>query len=98
MHITSSANAPPLEAIRKDFTTMADIDPLSAQDASSFDPTQLSDSLSKTLEADMDMAIEDGQPPKHPTVEHSPELRMPTQKDMSLREFMSKMDDYAPIV
>lgn len=46
----------------------------------------------------MDMGIEDGQPPKDPTVEHSPELRIPTQKDISLREFMSKMDDYAPIV
>lgn len=77
---------------------MADTDPPSAQDASSFDPTQLSDPLSKTLEAEMDMGIEDGLPPKHPTVEHSPELRMPTQKDISLREFMSKMDDYAPIV
>lgn len=27
-----------------------------------------------------------------------PESRMPTKKDTSLREFLSKMDDYAPIV
>lgn len=27
-----------------------------------------------------------------------PESRMPSRKDTSLREFLSKMDDYAPIV
>lgn len=77
---------------------MADKDLPSAQDASTFDPSQLSDSLEKTLDAEVDMGIEDGQPLKDPTVEPSPELRIPTQKDISLREFMSKMDDYAPIV
>lgn len=75
---------------------MADTDLPSAQDASIFDPSQLSDSLSKTLDAEMDMGIEEQ--PKDPIVEHSPEPRIPTQKDISLREFMSKMDDYAPIV
>jgi transcription initiation factor TFIID subunit 10 len=27
-----------------------------------------------------------------------PESRLPTQKDASLKEFLNKMDDYAPIV
>lgn len=75
---------------------MADADLPSAQDASIFDPSQLSDSLEKTLDAEMDMDIEEQ--PKVPIVEQSPEPRIPTQKDISLREFMSKMDDYAPIV
>lgn len=33
--------------------------------------------------------------PPAPTV---PESRLPTRKDVSLREFLNKMDDYAPIV
>jgi transcription initiation factor TFIID subunit 10 len=28
----------------------------------------------------------------------APESRLPTRKDASLKEFMNKMDDYAPIV
>lgn len=28
----------------------------------------------------------------------SPEPKLPTRKDASLKEFLSKMDDYAPIV
>jgi transcription initiation factor TFIID subunit 10 len=28
----------------------------------------------------------------------APEPKLPTRKDASLKEFMSKMDDYAPIV
>jgi transcription initiation factor TFIID subunit 10 len=27
-----------------------------------------------------------------------PDPRLPTRKDVSLREFLNKMDDYAPIV
>ncbi|CAG7558378.1 unnamed protein product [Fusarium equiseti] len=33
--------------------------------------------------------------PPAPTV---PESRLPTRKDVSLREFLNKMDDYAPII
>lgn len=33
--------------------------------------------------------------PPAPTV---PDSRLPSRKDMSLREFLNKMDDYAPIV
>lgn len=32
------------------------------------------------------------------TVPPALEARMPTRKDTSLREFLNKMDDYAPIV
>jgi len=28
----------------------------------------------------------------------APEPKLPTRKDASLKEFLSKMDDYAPIV
>ena len=31
-------------------------------------------------------------------VSTSAEARLPTRKDISLREFLNKMDDYAPIV
>lgn len=29
---------------------------------------------------------------------NAPETKLPTRKDASLKEFLSKMDDYAPIV
>jgi len=32
------------------------------------------------------------------TVPSLPESRLPTRKDASLKEFLNKMDDYAPIV
>lgn len=31
-------------------------------------------------------------------VAHAPEPKLPTRKDASLKEFLGKMDDYAPIV
>jgi transcription initiation factor TFIID subunit 10 len=33
-----------------------------------------------------------------PPAQTVPESRLPTRKDVSLREFLNKMDDYAPIV
>jgi len=36
--------------------------------------------------------------PNGPPVTMMPESRLPTRKDASLKEFLNKMDDYAPIV
>lgn len=33
-----------------------------------------------------------------PTIPTAPEPKLPTRKDASLKEFLGKMDDYAPIV
>lgn len=49
---------------------------------------------------DPEAAAPDAQPEEEaaeapPTI---PESRLPTKKDTSLREFLGKMDDYAPIV
>lgn len=77
---------------------MADLN-FSSQDATSFDPTaQSNDSIDQTLDADMDMVIDSAPQPEDPLVEAPPEPRLPARKDISLRDFLSKMDDYAPIV
>lgn len=34
----------------------------------------------------------------HAAIAGAPEPKLPTRKDTSLREFLSKMDEYAPIV
>ena len=55
-------------------------------------------------DADIDMNIDtnavEKPPPTDTEVEEEPiaEPREPTKKDVSLRDFLSKMDDYAPIV
>ena len=57
--------------------------------------------LDGTLDVDIDMDLNPQQAPPSPeaTVEAIPEPPpAPTKKDISLREFLSKMDDYAPIV
>ncbi len=79
---------------------MADSGVSSAQeDAPMFDhDSQLDGSVDKTLEVEMEMAIDVDPNLKDAVVEQPPEPRVPTQKDISLREFLSKMDDYAPIV
>ncbi|MCJ1469635.1 hypothetical protein MMC07_008271 [Pseudocyphellaria aurata] len=76
---------------------MADLNP--SQDATSFDPnTQSHDSIDQPLDADMDMIIDPAPQPEDPLVEPPPEPRLPARKDISLRDFLSKMDDYAPII
>lgn len=69
------------------------------------DLTQSANSTDPTLvDQDIDMAIdtnpEPSQPgPSDPVAEPSmPPSRDPTRKDISLRDFLSKMDEYAPIV
>ncbi|KAL2044166.1 hypothetical protein N7G274_002871 [Stereocaulon virgatum] len=53
------------------------------------------------LDPEIDMAIDPAPPdPDNPNLEAGtvPEAREPTRKDISLRDFLSKMDDYAPII
>lgn len=77
---------------------MADLN-ISSQDATSFDPnTQSNNSIDQPLDADMDMIIDPTTQPEDPLVEPPQEPRLPARKDISLRDFLSKMDDYAPIV
>ena len=55
------------------------------------------------VDADIDMNIDPTaaeKPPADTEMEEEaiPEPREPTKKDISLRDFLAKMDDYAPIV
>lgn len=52
------------------------------------------------LDPEIDMAIDPAPPdPENPVLEEAlPEPREATRKDISLRDFLGKMDDYAPIV
>lgn len=53
------------------------------------------------LDPEIDMSIDPAPPdPENVSLEAEavPEAREPTKKDISLRDFLSKMDDYAPIV
>lgn len=52
------------------------------------------------LDPEIDMAIDPAPPdPENPALDEAlPEPREATRKDISLRDFLSKMDDYAPIV
>lgn len=62
------------------------------------------DSVDQTLDQDIDMAIDinpdssSSQNPAPPIEPAIPPPRDPTRKDISLRDFLAKMDDYAPIV
>lgn len=77
---------------------MADLT-FSSQDASTFDPTtQSNDSIDQTLDADMDIVIDPPPQSGDTLVEPPADPRVPARKDISLRDFLSKMDDYAPIV
>lgn len=53
------------------------------------------------IDPDVDMAIDSGPVPEPSGLNATglpPEPRIPTRKDISLRDFLAKMDDYAPIV
>lgn len=52
------------------------------------------------LDPEIDMAIDPAPPdPENPDLDEAlPEPREATRKDISLRDFLAKMDDYAPIV
>lgn len=45
-----------------------------------------------------DREIPDGPNPPPPEITHGQDPRLPTRKDTSLREFLNKIDDCAPIV
>ena len=71
--------------------------------SNTLDPTQSLDSTDPTLDQDIDMTLDthlesSNQEPSDPVAEPSNPPRDPTRKDISLRDFLSKMDEYAPIV
>lgn len=56
--------------------------------------------IDQELDPEIDMVIDTAPPdPENPELDAPlPETREPTRKDISLRDFLGKMDDYAPIV
>jgi len=62
--------------------------------------SQPNDAMDQEPDPEIDMAIGPAPPdPENPELDPPlPETREPTRKDISLREFLGKMDDYAPIV
>ena len=62
--------------------------------------TSLDPTADLGVDVDLDMALDGAADPKpEDDLDASiPEPREPTKKDISLRDFVSKMDDYAPIV
>ena len=52
----------------------------------------------KPLLMNFDGAGDDPLDPSNAALDPSPEARIPLRKDISLKEFMGKMDEYAPIV
>ncbi|KAK0512008.1 hypothetical protein JMJ35_005136 [Cladonia borealis] len=64
-------------------------------------PSTQSDPMDTEVDAEIDMSIDPAPPdPENLNIEPEPvpEIREPTKKDISLRDFLSKMDDYAPII
>lgn len=76
---------------------MTDLDFPSTQDPSTLDSTT-QETLDQSLDPDIEMAIDPNPQLSEPTAEPPPGPRDPMRKDISLRDFLSKMDDYAPIV
>ena len=72
--------------------------PTTAPNPSTTEPPPLTDDAE--LDPEIDMAIDPAPPePENPVLEEAlPEPREATRKDISLRDFLGKMDDYAPIV
>ncbi len=93
---------------------MADLDPLQrTQDLPPPESQTQEDDIDASIEADIDMSgtsnpntmTLDGSGELDPSssadlnpIAPPPDPRVPTKKDASLREFLNKMDDYAPIV
>lgn len=73
---------------------MAGTEPSSSQSASNLNPTKKSDQI-----FDSKQGVGAGRDGNHLSAEQLPFPNQdPAQKDVHLREFLSKMDDYAPIV
>ncbi|CAD6576555.1 MAG: Transcription initiation factor TFIID subunit 10 [Alectoria sarmentosa] len=72
--------------------------PTTAPNPSTTEPPPLTDDAE--LDPEIDMAIDPAPPePENPVLEEAlPEPREATRKDISLRDFLGKMDDYAPII
>ncbi|KAL6719546.1 hypothetical protein ACLMJK_003787 [Lecanora helva] len=70
--------------------------------------TTTTDPIDQELDTEIDMSIDPAPPdPSNPNLSVDvdvdadgplPESREPTKKDISLRDFLAKMDDYAPII
>ncbi|KAI4183692.1 MAG: hypothetical protein L6R41_005253 [Letrouitia leprolyta] len=85
--------------------------PLSPDDTINNDPTDPSFDPS-SLDQDIDMAIDPSPDPQLPNTQldgppddpsaglenGDEDIKLPLQKDISLREFLEKMDDYTPII
>lgn len=84
-----------------------------AQPSADGPKVEISDGLDASLEADITQdatqpdamnldGANDADPPRRNGVTDAPttldEARIPVKKDATLREFLGKMDDYAPIV
>ncbi|KAI9809759.1 MAG: hypothetical protein M1825_000192 [Sarcosagium campestre] len=67
--------------------------------------------LDASIDADIDMAgtnkpdamaldgaVDEAAPTEVDPISGAPDVQLPTKKDATLREFLSKMDDYAPII
>lgn len=59
------------------------------------EPTQ---DVDASLDEEMQNVTEEAKADEVDPVAPSLEAKMPTRKDTSLKEFLAKMDDYAPIV
>ena len=72
-------------------------DPAINNDASA---SKVDDAMEEDADLDVNMEPAPAEPATQENQEEDglPEAREPTKKDVSLKEFLSKMDDYAPIV
>jgi len=93
---------------------MAEVDPSQpSQDLTAAEPQTQEKDIDASIEADINMSgtshpnamnldvsgdLDPTSAPELDPVAPAPDPRVPTKKDASLREFLNKMDDYAPIV
>ena len=103
-HSLRSTHTDHLEAPSEKGFIMANLPPATQLSDTSAEPgpdQTLAGAIDGTLDVDTDMNL-DTQPTtstQEPAAESLPEPPpAPTKKDISLRDFIAKMDDYAPIV
>ena len=103
--LAPAANTTPAVALPSSSSTEAPSNPLPPSPAPEFaldaDPELNDLTVPNSLEvAPSAMSLEGPteERPSSAAPEEVPEPRVPSKKDTTLREFMSKMDDYAPVV